>query len=140
MRLDDVVQDLKKHEGFEGMLYNDHLGNPTIGYGALLPLTKGEATLILRFRLNRRVKELSDAVYFLYLLPEEAQQVVANMSYQMGVQGVVKFKKMWKALEEGDFEKASIEGLDSLWARQTPNRAKELMGRLRALGHSTQPV
>ena len=31
--------------------------------------------------------------------------------------------KMWVAIEAGDFELARQEALDSLWAKQTPNRA-----------------
>ena len=37
-----------------------------------------------------------------------------------------KFKNMIKALQNRDYKQASIEMLDSRWAKQTPNRAKEL--------------
>ena len=48
------------------------------------------------------------------------------MVYQLGKYGVLKFKNFLKALDEGDLSRASEEMLDSLWARQTPNRAKDL--------------
>ena len=48
------------------------------------------------------------------------------MVFQLGVGGVSKFKKMWKALKQNDYQTASEEMLDSRWAKQTPKRAEEL--------------
>ena len=59
-------------------------------------------------------------------MPVEVQEVILNMCYQLGVTGTSKFRKAISALQEGDWEDAANEMLDSLWARQTPNRAKEL--------------
>lgn len=55
-----------------------------------------------------------------------AFEVVTEMVFQMGTQGVGKFKKTLKHLNEGDYKKAAVEMLDSEWARQTPKRAYEL--------------
>ena len=57
---------------------------------------------------------------------EKAQEVLCEMIFQMGYSGVGKFKNMIKALQNNDTKTASIEMLDSRWAKQTPNRAKEL--------------
>ncbi len=48
------------------------------------------------------------------------------MVFQLGIGGVSKFKNMWKALGEGDYQTASEEMLDSRWAKQTPSRAEGL--------------
>jgi len=48
--------------------------------------------------------------------------------FQLGKTGVSKFKNMWKCLSELNYVGASYEMLDSLWAKQTPNRAKKLSG------------
>ena len=53
------------------------------------------------------------------------------MCYQLGVTGVSKFKKTIAYLQNKQWEEASVEMLDSLWARQTPNRAKELSNRVK---------
>jgi lysozyme len=70
-------------------------------------------------------------------MPEEIQDVVMEMCYQLGVTGVSKFKKTLTHLQNKRWEEASVEMLDSLWARQTPNRAKELSNRVKevASGH-----
>ena len=129
-----LIGTIKKHEGFRGMPYKDKLGIPTIGYGTKLPLTEEEAEMLLQHRLDKKILELSDKEPFYLELPQKAQEVIANMAYQMGVNGVLKFKKMWKALKNGDFQKAADEMLDSRWAKQTPNRARELAEIMRSLG------
>ena len=55
-----------------------------------------------------------------------AKGVIVNMCYQLGLSGFSKFKKTIYLLETEQYEEASVEMLDSLWAKQTPNRAKEL--------------
>jgi lysozyme len=55
------------------------------------------------------------------------------MCFQMGKKGVVKFVKFHAALKRGDFNTAADEMLDSKWAKQTPDRAKRLAARVRAL-------
>ena len=61
------------------------------------------------------------------------KKVVINMCYQLGLRGFSKFKKTIYYLETEQYEEASIECLDSLWAKQTPNRAKELSEQLASL-------
>ena len=129
----NLIEMIKKHEGFRGMPYNDSLGFPTIGYGTKLPISEEEAELLLKHRLDEKILELGEKEPFYLELPETAQEVIANMAYQMGVNGVLKFKKMWAALKERDYKKAADEMLDSRWAKQTPNRAKELAEIMRSL-------
>lgn len=128
-----VTELIKKHEGFEGMPYNDSLGFPTIGYGTKLPITEEEAEMLLEYRLKKMIRELIIKEPFFEKLPEDAQKVIADMTYQLGVGGILKFKKMWAALKNRDYKKAADEMLDSKWAKQTPNRAKELAEIMRSL-------
>ncbi|MEN6527907.1 MAG: hypothetical protein ABFD65_15600, partial [Candidatus Polarisedimenticolia bacterium] len=60
-------------------------------------------------------------------LPEDAQLVLADMTFQMGWPRVRDFRKALAAVERGDFETAADEMLDSTWAKeQTPRRAEAL--------------
>ena len=54
------------------------------------------------------------------------------MVFQLGIGGVSKFKKMWEALEKGDYTEASFQMMDSRWAKQTPSRAESLSKIMRA--------
>ena len=127
----ELIENIKKNEGFNGDVYKDSLGIPTIGYGTKLPLSKDEAEIILQMRLKDKIKELEKREPFVNKLPTMTQEVVSEMCYQMGVSGVLKFKNMWKALKEFDYVKASDEMLDSRWAKQTPKRAMELSEKMK---------
>jgi lysozyme len=121
-----LIEDIKQSEGFKGEQYLDHLGKPTIGYGTLLPLTEEEAELLLRFRLDKKIKQIQEAKPILFKLNENRQNAIYEMCYQLGVGGVLKFKKMWEAIEVHNYKQAYKEALDSRWALQTPNRANKL--------------
>ena len=122
----DLVDRIKKHEGFVGMPYNDSLDIPTIGYGTKLPITEHEAELLLKSRMYQKKDELERAEPFIKELPKEKQDILLEMSYQLGVGGLLKFRKMWKALKKFNYKEAAKEMLDSRWAKQTPSRAEEL--------------
>ena len=59
-------------------------------------------------------------------IDEQAEEILIEMVFQLGMTGVSKFKNMWKALAEKNYIGASYEMLDSRWAKQTPNRAKAM--------------
>jgi len=48
------------------------------------------------------------------------------MAFQMGVGGLLQFKRTLGSIEDGQYGEAAVEMLDSLWAQQTPERAKRL--------------
>jgi len=58
--------------------------------------------------------------------PPDVRRALLNMAYQLGVSGLLNFSKMLTALQAGDREEAAREALDSLWAKQTPNRARRV--------------
>ena len=129
-----LIDSIKKHEGYVGVVYKDSLGIDTIGYGfAIKDLELDED--ICQIILERKLKALHDMVkikftWYIYM-PPEIKDVVMEMCYQLGVGGVSKFKKTIAYLQNKQWEEASVEMLDSLWAKQTPNRAKELSNRVK---------
>lgn len=124
--MNTLISRIKEHEGFVNVVYKDSLGFDTIGFGTKMPLTRSEAEMILESRLNNMVEELKMKEPFFKLLPDEAKDVISEMAYQMGVNGVLKFKKMWIAMKLGNYKKAATEMLDSTWHTQTPYRAEKL--------------
>ena len=124
-----LLESIKKHEGFVEHVYDDSLGIPTIGYGFAikdLVLDEDIAEDILIRKLERLKRNANSRFRWLEDMPVVVQEVILNMCYQLGVTGVSKFRKAISALQEGDWDEAANEMLDSLWARQTPNRATEL--------------
>lgn len=121
-----LIEQIKEDEGFRGEPYDDSLGIPTIGIGTRLPLTEEEAELIMKSRLNQKIDHLLSVKPIILRLPQEKQEALFNMAYQLGVNGLLKFKKMWEALEDFNYELAGIEARDSRWYTQTPNRAEKV--------------
>lgn len=115
---------LKKHMGYNGYSYICP-GGHTIGYGTLLPLSEEEAELLLQYRLKKVEKSL-EKIEFYYELPIEIRGVLQNMCYNLGMTGLLEFKKTLFYLERRMFKAASIEMLDSVWANQVGERALEL--------------
>ena len=132
----DLLESIKHHEGFVEHVYDDSLGIPTIGYGFAikdLVLEEDLCDEILLRKLRILGKSVIGKFPFFDSLPSDCKTVLMEMCYQLGVTGVSKFKKALKAMEDGDWEKAADEMLDSKWAKQTPNRAKELSDIVRSL-------
>ena len=136
-----LKEEIKLHEGFRDMIYLDSLSKKTIGYGHLIvhedkfvegkayPKEELEALFDKDFEKGWVLMERFCSVNNLNV-SEKAQEVLCEMIFQMGYSGVNKFKNMIKALQNNDTKTASIEMLDSRWAKQTPNRAKALSDKM----------
>ena len=131
-----IIKDIKKHEGYEPKVYKCTEGYDTIGYGFAikdLVLDKDVADLILMKKLHKLLQRIVIAFPWFKDINDTAKAVIVNMCYQLGLSGFSKFKKTIYLLETEQYEEASVEMLDSLWAKQTPNRAKELSEKLRGI-------
>ena len=88
---------------------------------------------ILIRKVEKLIKRVRARFDWLDSVPREVQGVLVEMSYQMGLSGVSKFKKALHAMQMFQWKLAATELLDSRWAKQTPNRAKELSNIIRSL-------
>ena len=114
-------------EGLRLMPYRCSAGVLTVGYGTAFPLTEYEAHLLLRHRLQGVLDQCERRFPWWPKLSPARQQVVASMGYQLGLDGLLRFRRMLAALERGDYRAASDEMLDSKWAiTDSPARARRL--------------
>jgi len=129
-RIDRVSADLRGDEGWREQPYNDHLGYLTIGYGFLIDPRRGGriprpvGEFWLRWEIEHRMEELGRRWPPFHRQPEDVQAALLNMAFQLGVGGVLRFRRMLAALAEGDRQTAGKEARDSNWYRQTPKRAE----------------
>ena len=126
---DNLIDSIKKNEGYVGVVYKDSLGIDTIGYGFAIKHLELDEDICHEI-LIRKIKDLEDSInlkfsWFNYM-PPQIKDVIMEMCYQLGVGGFSKFRKTLAYLQDKQWNKASEEMLDSLWAKQTPNRAKAL--------------
>ena len=136
MLTEELIEEIKREEGFVPIVYLDGKGKKTIGYGTLLEdgISEAEAEMLLRHRLALMAEELERSrVGEVYAnLKADARRALLDMAYNMGVPGLLGFRKMWAALAEGDYERAAEEALDSVYARDLPARAGRVAERMRS--------
>ena len=146
MNIDQLQKELKRDEGCVNAIYLDHLNLPTCGIGHLITEWDEEynqpvGTVISDDRVDELFKKDIEVTLeeckMLYEnfddLPEEAQLILANMMFNMGRPRLSKFKKMNKAIAEGDYLEASLQMEDSRWYKQVTNRAERLVQRMARL-------
>jgi len=122
---DRLVDMVAQNEGFRGRPYRDSRGYVTVGYGFCLdvwPLSEREARVILEMRLRDVLDELSHQPWF-RALDESRQRAIADMTYNIGLAGVLTFHDMLSALEDEEWDRAANAMLDSEWAGQVGERA-----------------
>jgi len=125
--VEDLKNDLIADEGIRLKPYLCPAGKTTIGVGRNLDdvgITEAEAMTLLDDDVARVTAQLAKALP--WLQGNNVQRAVGNMTFQMGLGGVLKFKKMLAALQVKDYTTARREALNSAWARQTPQRAKRV--------------
>lgn len=128
-----LIERIAKNEGFRSKVYQCSEGVDTIGHG-LTWLTEEESLHILTGRISQLHLKLLDDLDWYRDMPPEVQGILIEMIYQIGYSGVMKFKKMIANMQDRNWKGAADEMLDSLWARQTPNRANRLADIVREHG------
>lgn len=134
MRIDQITQQIIRDEGFQGKPYVDTRGKTTIAYGLNLddaPLTPEEGAMITEVRLLDLHEKLAASLPWIIRLDEAREGVLLNMAYQLGLGGLLGFRRTLSYVEQGDYALASAEMLDSNWAEQTPTRARRLSEQMR---------
>tara|TARA_R100000388_G_C7230768_1_gene154539 strand:+ start:78 stop:524 length:447 start_codon:yes stop_codon:yes gene_type:complete len=146
MDIEKLRDQLKIDEGCVNSVYLDHLNLPTVGIGHLVTEWDDEygkpvGTEVSEDRVNelfdQDVQVTIDECKLLYNnfdeLPEEAQQIIANMMFNMGRPRLSRFHKMKKAVDAGDWEEAGNQMKDSRWYNQVTTRAERLVKRMKAI-------
>ena len=148
MNIDKLREQLKIDEGVKYEVYKDHLGYPTFGIGHLVvegdeehgkpvgtPVSEDRVNAVFESDVQKFVSESKKVFPNLEDLPEEAQQVIVNMCFNMGAPRLSKFKKFIAAVNDGNWSTAAVEMMDSRWATQVGKRAERLRDRVQALSN-----
>jgi len=124
---ENLKQRIKRHEGWSPTLAPDMDGH-VIGWGhnTERPISERVGNIIL-------TEDIGDAIKDYFKLPLELRkklsqprrEVLVEMIFQLGLPRFMEFEKMLFALNDGDFDRAAIEILDSLAAKQARNRFME---------------
>ena len=127
---------IKKNEGYSDKPYKDQLGFYTIGYGHLIK-EKENNYYIKKYNKDhfkklfeadfKKAQDQYEKNFFKKNHTISEKELLIEMLFQLGENGVSKFKKMLYFLNKKEKFMASLEMLDSLWYLQTPERVKNLI-------------
>ena len=123
-----LIESLKHHEGLRLQSYKDSEGIWTIGYGRNLQAMQitQELAVTWLYEDAETAEEGARTISEYHGLNYARQNVIIEMTYNLGLAGVKKFKKMLAAIQSKDYDRAADEMLDSTWRRQVGVRADRL--------------
>ena len=139
MNIEKLREQLKIDEGVKYEVYLDHLGYKTFGIGHLVvagddeygadvgySVSEERVNAVFNEDVKKYIEESKKVFPNLEELPDEAQQVIVNMCFNMGAPRLSKFKKFIAAINNEEWIEAAVEMMDSRWAQQVGPRAMRL--------------
>jgi len=153
MNIDKLREQLKIDEGVKYEVYLDHLGYKTFGIGHLVvagddeygadvghPVSEERVNNVFNKDVETYISEAKKVFPNLEDLPEEAQQVIVNMCFNMGAPRLGQFKKFIAAVNDSNWSTAAVEMMDSRWAKQVGARAERLRDRVQAISWNSKSL
>ena len=146
MNVEQLRDTLKVDEGCVNSIYLDHLNLPTLGIGHLInewdeeygkpvgtPVSEERVNELFEKDVQVTIEESEQLFGNFQELPEEVQQILANMMFNLGRPRLSKFRKLCKAVAEKNWQECAAQMHDSKWRTQVPNRAERLISRMKAI-------
>ena len=133
MQKKDVKSWIKKCEECVLHPYTDTVGKLTIGYGRNLDdngISQEEADFLFDNDFHSCERQLARCSWYVDQ-PEGVQAALINMCFNLGLPRLKGFKRMIAALETKNYALAAQEALNSKWATQVGQRARDIAVMLR---------
>lgn len=150
----DVYDMIERHEGKRNTVYKDTKGIPTIGIGYNLmnpnakdrlkavgadpnavmngtPLTDEQIYTLFREDVETAKKDAEVFLPNFSEQPETVQNIIINMSFNMGLDTLSQFNQFRESLLKKDYQAAAQSMVDSKWYKQVGNRSKELVNMMK---------
>ncbi|MBQ8676874.1 MAG: glycoside hydrolase family protein [Alphaproteobacteria bacterium] len=145
-----ICQRLELHEGLRLQPYYCTKGKQTIGIGRNLddnPITEQErkvvgdwshgitrcgALYLLQHDVEKVICALKRRIKFFNSLDDERQYALIDMAFNLGIKGLMNFKKMLFFMQLKDYGAAAAECLNSRYARETKTRALRIAELIRS--------
>jgi len=146
VNVEQLRDTLKVDEGCVNSIYLDHLNLPTLGIGHLInewdeeygkpvgtPVSEERVNELFDKDIQITIDECEQLFGNFEDLPEEVQQILANMMFNLGRPRLSKFRKLCKAVAERNWKECAIQMEDSKWHKQVTKRADRLISRMNAV-------
>ena len=141
--IDSVYDHMVDREGLETTVYKDSRGKPTVGIGHLVTEADGlkvgdkiseeKVKELYRKDIREAARAAQSQASELGIGDEEFIKALVSVNFQLGTGWDKKFKNTYKMIKEGRYEEAINNIENSVWYKQTPTRAKDLIKAISAL-------
>jgi len=134
--VDVLKEDLKRDEGLRLKTYIDTVGVRTIGYGhtknvkATQKITQEQAEELLDKDIAVAIADARVACKCFDTLDGPRKTVIANMSFNLGLNRLALFQRTLAAVCAGKYQDAALHMMQSKWASQVKQRAVRLAKRM----------
>lgn len=132
--MNELVEQLKRHEGLRLKPYKCTANKTTIGVGRNLDdigISEKEAEMLLRNDIQEAERQLTIHFPWTQDLDEVRLAALINFTFNVGIGTVSKFVNAMGLLKEGNYDMASKEFLSSRWASQVGQRAIDVTEQIR---------
>lgn len=150
--IDKAIYQLRIDEGFRALAYRDSKHLLTIGYGRCLdtnpltdkevaylghdgrdrPITQVQAEILLRADVEDTQAKLQAVLPWISSLDDTRHAALINLAFNLGVRGLMGFKKTLTLLKGGKYPEAAEEVLNSQWRKDVgANRSMRISNALR---------
>lgn len=137
MEWEEVLkEDLKRDEGLRLKTYIDTVGVRTIGYGhtknvkSRQVITQEQAEQLLDEDIAVAIEDAKIACKCFDKLDGPRKTVIANMSFNLGLERLALFQRTLAAVCSGHYQQAALHMMQSKWATQVKQRAVRLAKRM----------
>ena len=120
---------IRQDEGLKQHIYTDTTGNRTIGYGHNLDangISLEVAELILKNDIDNVIIDLTKNLPVYNEIDDTRKVALLDIAFNIGVTGLMQFRTFLGLIEQGKFQNAANDLLNTLWAKQVPNRAARI--------------
>lgn len=134
MNITELKKQLSVDEGRKNRIYQDTVGKWTVGVGRNISdraFSEDEIDLMLNNDINMIVVQLDDRLPWWREMNDARQNVLLNMTFNLGIARMLGFKNTLSAMERGQYTTAADGMLASLWAKQVGQRAIRLAEMMR---------
>jgi len=138
--MDQIKEDLVRHEGYVTEIYLCSEGYPTFGIGHMVteqdmeftwpvgtPVEDERILQVFHDDCKVAIEDAELLVSDLSSHPDRVIRVLVNMAFNIGRPRLSQFKNMLAAVEEQDYKTAAKEMIDSRWYHQVGRRSEELV-------------
>ena len=142
--MDQIKEDLVRHEGYVTEIYLCSENYPTFGIGHMVtendmehtwpvgtPVTDERILQVFHDDCKVAIEDAELLINDLADHPDSVSRVLVNMVFNLGRPRLSKFKNMLAAIEAKDYNRAADEMIDSKWYHQVGRRSQELVEMMR---------